>query len=550
MTRKFRLLLARKVNHAKRLRSSMPKMLILASILLIGLCGCANDADTSEQRESVPNTIPQLETCTVPATTEYVSENTYILSREWDPAQLCLRFQPTTEVSSGEDARYFTPSNQSEWINAFEEALSKADSAQHWEPTDSSTGIWIRYKEHWWNLLTNGEILTIGSGRISAGDSAQIYEMCMAAAKELNMAEPVRPYQIKNIKSATLDYDDIYTITDPKKLRILEQWFSNSTEIYGGANCWFTALLTLNLENGDVLTISIATDSCCAWLSEGVFYDYGAGDNTKFFSLFTEEDTAASPEPNDFVRICDYIPNVDVSLAYATTDNFTQETIYDFSDAYLRYGTLQKLIKVCEELNEHNLTLRIWDAYRPISAQARLWEACPDPAYVSPPDTGNRTHCRGSAVDVTLLTLDGNEVEMPSGFDDFTAKGDRDYSDCSDATATNAELLQNIMEKHGFNGYSGEWWHYTDSESYPIEETFKPVKASWYYADCNEFISLRSGASTSAETLLRIPVNDKVYVLAECGKFAFVSYNGLQGYVLKSYIQPVDNSLSPDEPDM
>ena len=87
----------------------------------------------------------------------------------------------------------------------------------------------------------------------------------------------------------------------------------------------------------------MATDSCCSWLSEGVFYDYGSFDNAKFYELFTGENReeeiseetqpdlqAYTPQADDFVRIIDYIPEVDVALAYATTDNFTQQTIYDF----------------------------------------------------------------------------------------------------------------------------------------------------------------------------------------------------------------------------
>lgn len=109
----------------------------------------------------------------------------------------------------------------------------------------------------------------------------------MDAANDLRMREPVCPGQIKYIKSATLNWDGIYTITDSDKLQTLEAWLSTSTEIHGGANCWFTALLTLILENGEGLTLSMATDTCCTWLSEGVFYDYGAFDNAEFFALFT-----------------------------------------------------------------------------------------------------------------------------------------------------------------------------------------------------------------------------------------------------------------------
>ena len=110
----------------------------------------------------------------------------------------------------------------------------------------------------------------------------------------------------------------------------------------------------------------------------------------------------------------------------------------------------------------------MWDAYRPIEAQLKLWEICPDPAYVSDPNKGYSGHCRGNTIDVTLVTADGKELEMPSGYDEFSALADRDYSDVSSAAAKNAELLESVMKKHGFKGYQAEWWHYTDTVSYRV----------------------------------------------------------------------------------
>lgn len=75
-----------------------------------------------------------------------------------------------------------------------------------------------------------------------------------------------------------------------------------------------------------------------------------------------------------------------------------------------------------------------------------------------------------NTVDVTLVKLNGEEVPMPSGFDSFTALADRDYSDCTDEAAANAKLLETIMEANGFQGYQKEWWHYTDTDSYPVED--------------------------------------------------------------------------------
>lgn len=186
------------------------------------------------------------------------------------------------------------------------------------------------------------------------------------------------------------------------------------------------------------------------------------------------ETTAPEPAPEDFVRVLDYIPSAQQELMYATGRNFTGQVIYDFTDAYLRYGTVKKLMAVSEDLAQLGLSLKIWDGFRPVSAQFRLWEVCPNPAFVANPQKGFSSHSRGNTVDITLVDADGNELEMPTGFDDFSAKADRDYSDCTQTAAAHAELLEILMEKHGFKGYSAEWWHYSDTDEYPIEESFTP----------------------------------------------------------------------------
>ena len=135
---------------------------------------------------------------------------------------------------------------------------------------------------------------------------------------------------------------------------------------------------------------------------------------------------------------------------------------------------MQKLASVQESLEQEGYSLLIWDAFRPVSAQFKLWEICPDPAYVANPEKGYSSHSRGNTVDITLVTLDGEPVEMPTDFDDFTAMADRDYSDVSEEAAANAQLLEETMTAAGFKPYSAEWWHYSDTEPYPVEETFIP----------------------------------------------------------------------------
>ncbi len=171
---------------------------------------------------------------------------------------------------------------------------------------------------------------------------------------------------------------------------------------------------------------------------------------------------------DELVRVTDYIPGILVDLRYASDNNFTGEVIYDFTEARLRYGTVKKLRQVQEELSARGYTLKIWDALRPVSAQFRLWEICPDGRYVSNPNTGYSKHSRGNTVDLTLVRPDGSEVPMPSDFDNFTALADRDYSDVPAGAAENARLLEEVMTAHGFIPYSAEWWHYTDEDSYDV----------------------------------------------------------------------------------
>lgn len=187
--------------------------------------------------------------------------------------------------------------------------------------------------------------------------------------------------------------------------------------------------------------------------------------------------TKTLPSDYDFVCVRDYIPDIIVDLKYATEDNFTGVKIYSFSDAYLRYGTVKKLSQVQGELKGLDMGLKIWDAFRPVSAQFRLWEVYPDATYVANPNTGFSSHSRGDTVDVTLVDRKGMEVCMPTSFDDFTLKADRDYSDCNEISAKNAELLQTLMEKHGFKPYSGEWWHFSDSVSYEVEDSYVPPES-------------------------------------------------------------------------
>ena len=177
-----------------------------------------------------------------------------------------------------------------------------------------------------------------------------------------------------------------------------------------------------------------------------------------------------NPEKNRFVRVSDYISHIIVDLKYATTENFTGKPIYSFSEAWLRYGTVQKLATVQAELQKLGYGLKIWDAFRPVAAQFALWEVRPNPVFIANPYAGYSNHSRGNAVDVTLVDLNGYEVVMPTEFDSLF-----DIQKCQDLRALEAaKLLHNAMTKAGFKALPEEWWHFTDEDSYAVEKEFIP----------------------------------------------------------------------------
>lgn len=191
--------------------------------------------------------------------------------------------------------------------------------------------------------------------------------------------------------------------------------------------------------------------------------------------IITQEiTTEKEPEDDEYVLVKKYIPDIYVELRYATENNFTGVKIYDFTEAYLRYGTVKKLAQVQKELKQQGYSLKIWDAYRPFEAQQKLWEVYPDPNYVANPANGMRRHNLGGTVDITMVAADESIIPMPSEFDDFSLKADRNYSDIDNEEAVNnVMILQNAMENNGFTGYQGEWWDYSDTVEYEAVD-FEP----------------------------------------------------------------------------
>lgn len=159
-------------------------------------------------------------------------------------------------------------------------------------------------------------------------------------------------------------------------------------------------------------------------------------------------------------------PTLRVDLRYANSHNFLGEMIYPEAVPLLRREAARALVEANQFLHRWGLGLLVWDAYRPLAVQRLMWAKVPDRRYVADPAHGGSAHNRGTAVDVTLVTIDGTPLAMPTDFDDFTpAAAHTARDELTNEQLFNRAILRLAMELHGFRALRTEWWHYT----YPLD---------------------------------------------------------------------------------
>jgi len=169
---------------------------------------------------------------------------------------------------------------------------------------------------------------------------------------------------------------------------------------------------------------------------------------------------SCQPKPShDLVELNRVIPDIILDIRYATTDNFVGEVLYPSARCFLAKEPAKALKKVQADLKQQGYCLKVFDGYRPLSVQKRMWEILPDNRYVADPATGSN-HNRAYSVDVALLDLDGKDVIMPSEFDDFSERAHMDFMDCPPEAIRHRQILKETMERHGFTGIDSEWWHF------------------------------------------------------------------------------------------
>ena len=165
-----------------------------------------------------------------------------------------------------------------------------------------------------------------------------------------------------------------------------------------------------------------------------------------------------------FIRLADYSSDFQYDMRYATENNFLKAKVYDCAECYTRVKTAKALIAANTHFMKQGYRIKFFDCYRPNDVQYKMWEIVPNPQYVANPVKGS-IHNKGGAVDITLVTLDGEEVDMGTDFDFFGKRAYHDNLDLPEPILTHRKLLKETMEAHGFWSIRTEWWHYNLSEA-------------------------------------------------------------------------------------
>jgi len=180
---------------------------------------------------------------------------------------------------------------------------------------------------------------------------------------------------------------------------------------------------------------------------------------------------AARATQGDWVNLQRFEAGIALDIRYATTKNFTGKAVYPEAKCLLRRPVAAALTRAHAALRLSGFGIKVHDCYRPLSVQKIFWALVPDERYVANPAKGSR-HNRGAAVDVTLVDRSGREVEMPTGYDDFSEKAHRTYKGSTQVARRNSDRLEAVMKNEGFAPLPEEWWHFDFQgwEAFPVED--------------------------------------------------------------------------------
>ena len=201
--------------------------------------------------------------------------------------------------------------------------------------------------------------------------------------------------------------------------------------------------------------------------------------------------------PAGFVHLGEAIPGIVVEVRYYGAANFVGAPVdgYEAPVAILTQAAADALRQVQATLRGRGFGLKVFDAYRPQTAvdhfvrwasdaadertKAEYYPAVPKSALFARGYIAELSgHSRGSTVDLTVVRLsDGAELDMGTPFDFFGPESAVAHDGLTEAQHANRRLLADAMQKHGFEPYPEEWWHYTlADEPYPDTYFDFPVR--------------------------------------------------------------------------
>lgn len=218
------------------------------------------------------------------------------------------------------------------------------------------------------------------------------------------------------------------------------------------------------------------------------------------FAILTQPGTSRADDglPPGLVHLKAIDPTITQAIRYAGPRNFTGKPVpgYQAPECIIARNAAQALRDIQAKLKSENLGLKIFDCYRPRRAVASFvrWAVTDDdrpelkqrffprlsksdlfPGYIA----RRSGHSRGGAVDLTIMKLTnqdadnqvwrdgcgahngGNELDMGTGFDCFDTTSNTAATGISAEAKANRKKLLDLMRRHGFRNYAGEWWHYT-----------------------------------------------------------------------------------------
>jgi D-alanyl-D-alanine dipeptidase len=214
----------------------------------------------------------------------------------------------------------------------------------------------------------------------------------------------------------------------------------------------------------------------------------------------------AADLPAGFVRLADVDPSIRQDMRYAGVANFLGRAAagYDAPVCILTKQAAEALSKVQKTLVAENLTLVVFDCYRPVSAVEDFagWVKqgkSKDPLWhpnVRRSDlirqgyiASRSGHSRGSTVDLAIAPIapaassnpacgaqNAGTLDFGTGFDCLDPTSATAESPLSSGAAANRKRLVEAMSAAGFRNYKNEWWHFTlNSEPYPKQRFDFPV---------------------------------------------------------------------------